>query len=185
MLKKKKGENKGARSVRHSSCQHPVKKKKRENREGSLGSRRTRTWPWSSHLNRTSWRSLSSWCHSCFGRLPGPDRGHHPQGSKRRRQCRATQVPSESVAALVLAFRAIALASVYLRDVTASNTRCRSKSKLFYATELFRQAWARFRAVASSRVRTAGGVRFLPNELDGVALVRGRGPVKLVLYRRP
>ena len=100
-----------------------------------------------------------------------------------------TALPCESVAALVLAFRAIALASVYLRDVTASNER--GRSELFDVPELFRRAWARFRTVVAStcgwtagyRVRTAGRVRFPPNELDGLALVPVEGEGRSSSFR--
>ena len=72
-----------------------------------------------------------------------------------------TALPCEDIAALVLAFRAIALAMVYLRDP-------QTRAEAFDLPDIWRRLWNQR---SGGRGRRGGGVRFEPGELDKVALV--------------
>ena len=73
-------------------------------------------------------------------------------------------MPCENTVQLVLSFRSIALAMVYLWDPT-------TRAEAFDIPELFRRSWARIAGTG----RTSGGVRFPANEIDGIALVPVEG----------
>ena len=95
-----------------------------------------------------------------FGRISStsPAQGYHGDGH--------AALPCEWVTSLVLAFRATAIAMVYLQDR-------KTRTEAFDVQEVCRRVWARI--LASTSAGAGGTVGFQENEIDGIALVPTEG----------